>query len=222
MKTSPDYTEKPLTHLRKEYGLNSTLDASDLSENPIDQFRNWFENALKANLVEPNAMMLATVDFQGRPSARMVLLKGFNDNGFVFFTNYNSRKARELAENPYSAMTFWWDNLVQQIRIEGKCEKVSSQESDEYFDSRGVGSKIGALASNQSDVIQGRELIEGRFRELTKEFRDGVVPRPSHWGGYRLVPSAIEFWQGRENRLHDRFRYKRLTNHQWSIERLSP
>lgn len=210
-----------VAELRKEYMLNG-LHEADLDRDPIEQFRVWFDQALSAGLPEPNAMALATATPDGRPSARMVLIKGADARGFVFYTNYQSRKGHELASNPYAALVFYWAELERQIRIEGHVEPVSAVESDTYYHSRPLGSQIGAWASAQSQVIPNREVLEQRVNELTAQYADGQVPRPPHWGGYRVVPQAIEFWQGRPSRLHDRLRYTRQDDGTWLIERLSP
>ena len=205
--------------LRKEYTQHGLLEA-DLAADPIAQFEQWFGAALAAGLPEPNAMTLATVSSDGRPSARMVLLKGFDAEGFVFYTNRESRKAIDLADNPRAALLFWWDRLHRQVRIEGGVEPVDASEVDAYFASRPHGSRIGALASPQSRVIDGRAALEARVAELTARHPQDV-PRPAHWGGYRLRPTEFEFWQGRPSRLHDRLRY-RPDGERWRIERLAP
>ncbi|MCP3707379.1 pyridoxamine 5'-phosphate oxidase [Paraburkholderia sp. CNPSo 3274] len=210
-----------LADLRKTYSLGS-LDAADVDPDPIRQFQTWFAQALDAKLPEPNAMTVATVDAQGRPAARILLIKGVDKRGFVFFTNYESRKGRELSANPHAALLFHWVELERQVRIEGKVELTSAEESDAYFNSRPLGSRIGAWASEQSTVIANRETLEAREREIAAQYGE-APPRPPHWGGYRLVPEAIEFWQGRPSRLHDRIRYARdSASAAWRIERLAP
>ena len=190
--------------------------------NPIRQFQKWLAAVRAAGVSEQDAisMALSTATKDGRPSTRIVLLKSVDDNGFVFYTNYQSRKGRELAENPQASLLFYWPSVWWQVRIEGKVEKVSAEESEDYFQSRPLGSKLGAWASNQSEVVDNRETLEECFAEIERRFGEDV-PRPEHWGGYRLRPDAVEFWQGRDNRLHDRLRY-RLQDGVWMIERLGP
>ena len=210
-----------LAELRKNYSLGS-LDIADADRDPFRQFDTWFQQAVDAKLPEPNTMTLATVNSRGRPSARIVLIKGVDERGFVFFTNYESRKGRELAGNPYASLLFYWIELERQVRVEGRIVQTSTAESDAYFASRPLGSRIGAWASNQSQVIESRSQLETREREISLQYGD-QVPRPPHWGGYRLVPEAIEFWQGRPSRLHDRLLYTRAgENGDWQISRLSP
>jgi len=197
------------------------LSKASADPNPIQQFKRWYDEAIAAGIPEPDAMTLATATKAGKPSARIVLLKSFDERGFVFYTNYESRKARELAENPYACLVAYWLAVKRQVRIEGTVEKISERESDDYFRTRPLGSKLGAWASNQSEIVENRESLERRFAELAKRYGDDV-PRPPHWGGYRLRPSSMEFWQGRENRLHDRLRYDLQENGRWLIERLGP
>lgn len=206
--------------LRREYTRDELIEADALLD-PIAQFDRWFTEALRANVAEPNAMTLATADASGAPDARIVLLKGFDAAGFTFFTNYDSRKGRELAANPRACLVFYWQALERQVRIEGAVEKVSRAESEEYFHSRPVGSQLGAWVSEQSEVIASREALDRRGAELRAKFGAGPVPLPPQWGGFRVVPAAIEFWQGRPSRLHDRLRYTRQVNG-WEIVRLAP
>jgi pyridoxamine 5'-phosphate oxidase len=211
-----------ISDLRKEYGA-AGLDRDDLDDDPVVQFGRWFEQARAADLIEPNAMTLATASPGGRPSARMVLLKGFDARGFVFFTNYDSRKGAELAANPYAALVFWWPPLERQVRVEGRVERTSREESEAYWRTRPLGARLAASASDQSEVVAGRDVLSGRVEELAARHPDGEVPLPGFWGGYRLVPDAFEFWQGRQDRLHDRFRYRRAgAPPGWQVERLAP
>ncbi|QYD68483.1 pyridoxamine 5'-phosphate oxidase [Paraburkholderia edwinii] len=209
-----------LAELRKNYSLGS-LDEADLDRDPIRQFEKWFAQAIKAQLPEPNAMTLATVDSRGHPSARIVLIKGVDPRGFVFFTNYESRKGREIAGNPRASLLFHWIELERQVRIEGFVEMTSAAESDAYYASRPLESRIGAWASAQSQEIESRAALEAREREIIAQYGEHP-PRPPHWGGYRVVPDTIEFWQGRPSRLHDRMRYTRDGSGAWRIARLSP
>jgi pyridoxamine 5'-phosphate oxidase len=209
-----------ISELRREYRA-AGLDRDQLDDDPLAQFGRWFGEAERADLIEPNAMTLATSSPDGRPSARIVLLKGFGPDGFVFFSNYASRKGDELAANPNAALVFWWPPLERQVRLEGSVERTTTEESEAYWASRPLGSRLAALASAQSQVLTGREELVRRVEELAARHRDGDVPLPEAWGGYRLVPDAFEFWQGQPNRLHDRFRYTRRQDG-WLVERLSP
>jgi pyridoxamine 5'-phosphate oxidase len=209
-----------IADLRQEYARES-LDEHNVALDPIAQFSRWFQEAMGSACAEPNAMTLATAEQDGRPSARIVLLKGFDARGFVFFTNYRSRKGRELALNPQGALLFHWIELERQVRIEGEVEMVAREESDEYYASRPLGSRLGAWASPQSEVIARREELQSRLSEVSAKFGDDP-PRPEHWGGYRLAADVVEFWQGRPNRLHDRVRYIRESATVWKIERLAP
>jgi pyridoxamine 5'-phosphate oxidase len=198
-----------------------TLRESDVDPDPIRQFSKWFEEAITIGVIEPHSMALATSTPDGRPSVRIVLLRGCDERGFVFFTNYESRKAIELEANPRAALALHWHELERQVRIEGRVERISAAESDAYFQSRPLGSRLGAWASRQSEVIAGRESLEARYEELQSRYPDGEVPRPENWGGYLVVPDVIEFWQGRPNRLHDRLLFRRRGTG-WVIERLAP
>ena len=198
------------------------LRRSDLDPNPIRQFANWFTAAIEASIRDVNAMSLATADRDARPSVRIVLLKSFDQDGFVFFTNYESTKGKQLEANPYAALGFYWIELDRQIRISGKVEKTSREESQAYFHSRPVGSQLGAWASRQSEIVDARRVLDARMAEITDRLPKKRIPLPAHRGGYRLKPDIMEFWQGRPNRLHDRFRYTRLANESWQIDRLAP
>jgi pyridoxamine 5'-phosphate oxidase len=207
--------------LRIDYG-RGTLDEADLAPDPFKQFGRWFDDARGAKVPEPNAMTLATVDASGAPSARVVLLKSFDERGFTFFTNYDSRKGGELAANPRAALCVYWQPLERQVRIEGTVERTSREESEAYFRTRPVDAQIGAWVSQQSTPITSRAELERMQRELQDRFAGGAVPLPEHWGGYRVVPHAVEFWQGRPSRLHDRLRYGRAGGGGWKVQRLSP
>ena len=209
-----------IADLRKDYTLNG-LDLADVLPDPVAQFRQWFDAAVQAGIPEPNAMHLGTVAENGRPSGRIVLIKDVDERGFVFYTNYESQKGQALIARPVASLTFFYPELERQIRIEGVVEKISAEESDIYFDSRPRGSQIGAWVSQQSTVIASRAVLEDRQRDLETRFADQPVPRPPHWGGFRVIPDLIEFWQGRPSRLHDRICY-RLTGSSWVLERVSP
>ena len=214
-----------IADLRKEY-RRATLDESDVAPQPLRQFERWFDEAQKAQVPEPNAMTLATAGADGRPSARIVLLKGFDDRGFVFFTNYASRKGRELAARSDAVLLFFWPELERQVRIEGGVERVDAAESGAYFASRPLGARLGAWASPQSEPIASRAALEARFAAVESQYAGAGddIPRPPHWGGYRLAPAEIEFWQGRPSRFHDRIRYRRDPRQSgpWIIDRLAP
>lgn len=212
---------KQVADMRTDYSLHR-LDETQAHADPIRQFEAWFEAAVAGKVQEPNAMTLATVE-GGQPSARIVLLKGFDESGFVFFTNYESRKGAQLAENPQAALVFFWPELEQQVRIEGAITKIAPAESDAYFQSRDKGSRIGAWASPQSQVIPNREALESRVKTMQEKYGAAdFVPRPAHWGGYRLAPTMIEFWQGRNSRLHDRLLYQLQEDGTWTTDRLAP
>lgn len=212
--------DKDISSIRKEYALKQ-LDESEVDKNPFVQFGFWFNDALEAEVNEPNAMILSTVSPERRPSSRVVLLKGFDENGFTFFTNYKSRKALHIETNPFASLLFFWPELERQIRIEGEIIKVSPEESDEYFNTRPEGSKIGAWVSPQSSVIKSRAFLESIKMVIEGQFANKPISRPPNWGGFRLKPNLIEFWQGRPNRLHDRVQYSHSTG-SWKIERLAP
>ena len=207
--------------IRKDYKLQS-LDEKTIEQDPFKQFEKCWKEVLESNIDEPNAMTLATVGKNNKPSARIVLLKGFTNEGFLFFTNYESHKAEELKENPQACLVFFWKELERQVRVEGQVEKISAAESDEYFNSRPTGSKIGAWASPQSKIIASRELLEEKVISVEKKFANIEIQRPGYWGGYILKPALIEFWQGRPSRLHDRIQYTITENGNWKIERLAP
>ena len=210
-----------IKEIRKEY-IQESLAEKDVNSDPIHQFSAWWNEALKSNIEEANAMTLATASSDGLPSARIVLLKDFDGKGFVFYTNYNSFKGQQLAENPRGCLVFFWKELERQVRITGVIAKTSSTESDEYFNIRPEGSRIGAIASPQSQVIPSRDWLEKEVERLMQNLASNTIERPSHWGGYRLMPAIIEFWQGRSNRLHDRIQYTLEEDGSWKIERLAP
>ncbi|MDB5009260.1 MAG: pdxH [Mucilaginibacter sp.] len=213
--------QEELQNLRHDYSAAS-LSEETININPIKQFDIWFHEALTAELPEPNAMTLATATPDGRPSARIVLLKGYDASGFVFYTNYLSRKGKEITKNPLGAITFFWGGLERQVRIEGTIEKLSKEQSEKYFQSRPKKSQLGALVSPQSQEIANRELLENKMNELETAYADTTIPKPSFWGGYVLKPRMIEFWQGRSSRLHDRILYKKIDNNNWKKVRLAP
>lgn len=213
--------QKHINTLRRDFSLEQ-LEESAVEKNPILQFAKWYREAIDAQLVDPNAMLVSTVSSDRKPSTRVMLLRDFDENGFVFYTNYNSRKGKEILENPYTSITFFWIELERQIRIEGKIEKQSPEESDSYFNSRPRESQLGAWASAQSTSILGRNELEGKLVEIALKFNDKEVHRPPFWGGYRLKPTHIEFWQGRPSRLHDRIVYSLTDEGSWEIGRLSP
>jgi pyridoxamine 5'-phosphate oxidase len=207
--------------LRREYNSDG-LRKSNTADTPVEQFALWFQQAVDAKIDLPDAMTLATASKDGIPSARIVLLRGFDERGLVFFTDYQSQKGQELAENPRAALVFYWRELDRQVRVSGSVSTVSRRESEKYFRSRPVGSQLAALASNQGEVIPNRQKLEGKYKQLMETFRHKQIPLPPFWGGFRLSPDWFEFWQGRPNRLHDRLRYTQCTDEGWKIERLSP
>ncbi|MFT3909416.1 MAG: pyridoxamine 5'-phosphate oxidase [Ferruginibacter sp.] len=210
-----------IADIRKEYKLE-TLNETDTEQDPLKQFEKWWDQATASDIDEVNAMTLSTVDKNNKPSSRIVLLKGFNEHGFVFYTNYQSHKATDMEHNPNVSLVFFWKELQRQVRIEGTVSKVDAEESDRYFNSRPDGSKIGAWASPQSSVIISREVLEKKEAEYTSKFSGTTIPRPPHWGGYIIKPTIIEFWQGRPSRLHDRICYSLAENNNWKKERLAP
>jgi pyridoxamine 5'-phosphate oxidase len=210
-----------LSGLRQEYDAHG-LRRADLHSDPLEQFRAWFAAAIAADIRDVNAMSLATATPEGRPSVRIVLLKGLDEHGFSFFTNYGSEKGRVLDANPYAALVFYWVKLERQVRISGPVERTSREDSAAYFHSRPAGARLGAWVSRQSEVIDSRQILDARLEAMKERFEDGEISLPPHWGGYRLRPEQIEFWQGRPNRLHDRFRYSRQADGTWQIDRLAP
>ena len=211
----------PTINARHDYD-QARLDEAAVASDPFRQFQGWFDHASASGLAEPNAMIVATASPGGRPSARVVLMRGYDDRGFPFFTNYRSRKGGEIEANPFASAVFFWHPLERQVRVEGDVVRVSAAESDTYFESRPTGSKRGAWASSQSAVVADRDVLEAEMARLEARFPDDPIPRPPHWGGYRIVPEAVEFWQGRSSRLHDRIVYRRTPEGGWRIERLSP
>ncbi|BBP43166.1 pyridoxamine 5'-phosphate oxidase [Thiosulfativibrio zosterae] len=218
---SKDSVQLNLQELRRSY-LKGGLNEDEMDSNPFKQFASWFEQAQQADLIEPNAMIVATVDTDGQPSTRTVLLKYFDEQGFVFFTNYTSQKAQDIAQNPKVALQFLWLDLERQIKILGTAEKISTTESMRYFLSRPKGSQIGAWVSRQSEIVSSKDLLKMQYEKLKQKFSQGEVPFPDFWGGYRIRPTKIEFWQGGENRLHDRIVYTQQTQDDWVISRLAP
>lgn len=213
--------KETIENLRQEY-RSASLSEKDVAADPISQFAKWFSEALDGGIYEPNAMTLATSTHDGKPSARIMLLKGFDKTGFTFYTNYLSRKGKEISKNPAACIVFFWAELERQVRIEGTLEKVSKEESEKYFHSRPKESQLGAIASQQSQEIASRDIVEKAWQDLTEKFQDNEVPKPAYWGGYLLKPQIVEFWQGRPGRLHDRIVYKRSDKKNWKIVRLAP
>jgi len=220
-KTNSDHHGMNVSSLRRS-ATGFVLDREDLAADPILQFEDWFRYACASVPMDPNALSISTVDSENRPSSRTVLLKYFDENGFVFFTNYESKKSEHIEANPNVALLFFWSDAARQVKIRGKAERISTKETLKYFIGRPRGSQIGAWVSAQSSVITSRSLLENKFQEMKKKFSNKEIPLPSFWGGYRVVPEEVEFWQGRRNRLHDRFQYTRQEDGTWAIARLAP
>ena len=220
-KNNPDHHGMNVANMRRS-ATGFALDRDDLDSDPIVQFEDWFRYACETVAMDPNAVTLSTVDSKMRPSSRTVLLKSFDENGFVFYTNFESKKAEQIAENPNVSLLFFWSDAARQVKIRGRAEKIPTKESMAYFLSRPRGSQIGAWVSAQSSVISSRSLLEAKFQEIKQKFRNKDISLPSFWGGYRVVPDEVEFWQGRRNRLHDRFQYTKREDGSWAIERLAP
>ncbi len=220
-KKIPEHYGMNVSSLRRS-ATGFVLDREDLAGDPVVQFEDWFRHACETVPMDPNAVSISTVDDQNRPSSRTVLLKYFDEDGFVFFTNYDSKKAIHINANPNVALLFFWSDAARQVKIRGKAERIPATETLKYFMSRPRGSQIGAWVSAQSSVITSRSLLENKFQEMKQKFSNKEIPLPSFWGGYRVIPEEIEFWQGRRNRLHDRFQYSRQEDGSWTIERLSP
>ena len=212
---------KSIADIRQDY-QKRTLEDNDVDPDAVVQFANWWDDAIKSEIEEVNAMTLATVNHEGNPTARIVLLKGFDENGFVFFTNYNSHKGEALSKHPYASLVFFWKELERQVRIEGPVSRINEAESDAYFNSRPAESRIGAWASPQSQVITNRDILEENIKKYQLQYPGNDIPRPPHWGGYLVKPALVEFWQGRPSRLHDRILYTLLKENEWKIERLAP
>ncbi|MFM8591526.1 MAG: pyridoxamine 5'-phosphate oxidase [Sphingomonadales bacterium] len=210
-----------IAELRKEYTLRALIEG-EVHASPIEQFTSWWNQALESKIEEVNAMALSTLSEEGLPESRIVLLKGYSAEGFIFFTNYQSSKGTQLQQNAHCSLLFFWKELERQVRISGKAKKISEQESDAYFNSRPEGSKIGAWASPQSSVVESQEWLTENFEKIKNKYTHTAIPRPSHWGGFIVQPAAIEFWQGRPSRMHDRIRYSASATGEWKIERLAP
>ena len=210
-----------IAHLRREYSHRALLEKNS-PRNPLALFQKWFKEALKAQALDANAVAVATVSPSGKPSSRMVLLKGLDQQGFVFFTNYQSQKGKDMTRRPVASLLFFWPQLSRQVRVDGRVAKISSRESEVYFRTRPRGAQLSAWASDQSEAVPNREFLENRMKALEEKYKGRTVPRPPHWGGFRLSPSSVEFWQGRVNRLHDRLRYQRKSKGGWRRERLAP